>query len=259
MNAMTPEKKGTMQTTLSQLILLILHDAYLFSIRHFKQIVTLCLPFVFASTLFGFVFAKGHQETPMALIGPWMINLLVYPIYTAALIHFMARRARNDMPSNKALLMAAIQQWPQLFLLRILLILIFGLGITLLMVPVMFLGIPLENFLLYLIVILPVFWLAIRLAYAEFYLVLYGDRCLDAIRKSFLATGPHFLLLLVLLSSTYMPILFLGFASDQFIQSLTSNDFFRIMAGTGWSLVLLFVHIVLFRAYMETVKDHGLT
>lgn len=223
-----------MQTSFASKALQILNDAFRFYTAHFQQLATLCLPFLFVTTLLDFVLARSFQESAMALFGPMMVNLLIYPIYTAALIHLMARRARGERPGNGNLLMAAMRQWAPLFLLKTILVAMIGLGISLLIIP----GI----------------WLAVRLAYAEFYLVLFGQRPLDAIRISFIRTRPHFLLILLLLLTTYVPIVLMGIGTDQILQTVLTNDFFRVLASTGWSFIGLLVSIVMFRLFMETME-----
>jgi len=230
-------KINSMQNDLSSKVLKILSDAYLFFRSHFKQVAALCLPFLFAATLVNFLLARNYQDAPMALFGPLMVNLLVYPLYTAALIHLMARRVLQERPKNGDLLIAAIRQWVPLLLLKTMLLLVIGLGFSLL--------------------VLPGIWLAVRLAYAEFHVVLSGRRPMDAVRASFVETRPHFFLILILLFATYVPITLLGMASDQLIQTVTTNDLFRVIGSTGWSFAGLYVTIVLFRAFTETVEVPG--
>lgn len=217
----------------------IINDSFRFFQDHFYQLATLCLPFLFATTLFDFVLARSLRESPMALFAPMMVNLLIYPVYTAALIHLMARRAKGERPTNGALLAAAMQQWAPLFLLKTVLVALIGLGISLLIIP----GI----------------WLGVRLAFAEFYLVLFGQRPVDAMRVSFIRTRPHFFLILTLLATTYVPIVLAGIGSDQLLQGVTNNDFFRVLVSTAWSFVGLLVNIVMFRLFMEVMaSDDGL-
>jgi hypothetical protein len=224
-----------MQTTLSSKIQIILSDAYTFFGQHFFQIAALCLPFIFVTTVFDFILSAMYNSSPMAMIAPLVLNLLVYPIYTAALIQLMARRARLEQPKNGDLIVAAMQQWAPLFVLKAIMVFLVGLGISFLIVP----GI----------------WLGVRLAFAEFYLVLFGMNPRDAIIKSFEGTRNQFGLILILMMVTYVPILLLGLATDQIIQAATNNEFFRIIANAGWSLIGLLVHVVLFRAFMQVVSE----
>ncbi|RJQ67968.1 MAG: hypothetical protein C4519_23690 [Desulfobacteraceae bacterium] len=224
-----------MQTTLSSKIQIILTDAYTFFGQHFFQIAALCLPFIFATTLSDFMLGAIYRSGPMALVAPLALNLLVYPIYTAALIQLMARRARKEHPKNGDLIMAALQQWVPLLMLKAIMVFLVGLGISLLIVP----GI----------------WLGVRLAFAEFYLVLFGMTPKEAIIKSLQSTRNQFLLILILFMATYVPILLLGLTTDQIVRTIAANDFFRIIVNAGWSLIGLLVHVVLFRAFMQVLSE----
>jgi hypothetical protein len=222
-------------TPLSSKIQIILTDAYSFFTQHFIQIAALCLPFLFATTLFDFILGVQFRATPMALLAPLAFNLLIYPVYTAALIQLMARRARQEQPKNGDLIMAAIQQWAPLFALKAIMVFLIGVGISFL--------------------ILPGIWLGVRLAFAEFYLVLFGMKPREALVKSFTDTKNHFVLILILMAATYVPILVLGLTADQLIQLISSNDFFRIIVNAVWSLIGLFVNVVLFRTFMEVLSE----
>jgi hypothetical protein len=224
-----------MQTTLSSKIQIILSDAYTFFVQHFIQIAALCLPFIFATTVFDFILSAVYGSSPMSMIAPLVLNMLVYPIYTAALIQLMARRARQEQPKNGDLIVAAMQQWAPLFILKAIMVFLVGLGISFLVVP----GI----------------WIGVRLAFAEFYLVLFGMNPREAIIKSFEGTKNQFGLILILLIVTYVPILLLGLATDQIVQAVTANEFFRIIVNAGWSLIGLLVHVVIFRAFMQVLSE----
>ena len=224
-----------MQTARAAQIQTILTDAYLFFRSHIKTITAVCLPFLFAASFFDFILAKNFRETPLAIFSPLALNLLIYPIYTAALIQLMAARARKEQPSNSALIAAALQQWFPLLILKTVSVFIIGLGISML--------------------VLPGIWLAVRLAFAEFHLVLFGVTPKVAIQKSFADTRNHIGLVFVLLFVTYVPIFILGLGADSIVQTLTGNEFLRIVVNTVSSLIALFVHVVLFRAFMDVIAE----
>ena len=146
---------------------LIIADAFFFFRSHFVQISTLCLPWLLAVALVDVLITATSD--PSQGIGPlymlaWMFNLLIYPIYTAALILLMAKRAQLEQPENKALVASAIKIWQPFFVVHII-----GAGLT--AVGLMFL-------------VLPGIYVAVRLSFAEFYLVLEDVKPLDAIQKS---------------------------------------------------------------------------
>ena len=220
-----------MQTELTSRIQSILTDSYEFFVRHFTRIVAVCLPFLFAASFFDYILATTYQSTPMAVVAPLLLNLLIYPIYTAALIQLMARRARQEEPTNGQLVVAGLQLWGPLFVLKTAMVIVIGLGFSLLIFP----GI----------------YLAIRMAFAEFHLVLFGANPKEAIRRSFEDTREHLALVLILLLVTYVPIFVLSVTLDQIAQWLTGSEFFRIIVSAGSSLIGLFVPVVLFRAFMD--------
>lgn len=226
-----------MQTSLSPKIQLILNDAYEFFIRHFLQIASLCLPFLFANAVFQLILFKTYPSSPMSILAPMVFSLLVYPMYMAALIQFMGRRARNEQPKNSDLFLASIQQWGPFLILKVIMALLIIFGFSLLIVP----GV----------------WLWVRFSFAEFFLVLFGASPRQALEKSVAATRGHFGPLLLLMLVTYLPILILGLAADQLIQTMTPNAFFRILIITAWSLIELFVTVVLFRAFMEVMSQQN--
>ncbi len=224
-----------MQKPLAKQIQTIITDAYIFFTRHLKQIALVCAPFLFVASLSDFILAEAYKGTHLAIFAPLAVNLLIYPIYTAALIQLMAKRARQEQPTSSELIIGAIQRWVPLLILKTISVFLIGLGISMLIFP----GI----------------WLAIRLAFAEFHLVLFGVNPREAIQKSFEDTKKHLALVFMLLLMTYIPIFVAGLAADQLVQVFTSNDLFRIIVNAIWSLIGLFVHVVLFRAFMDVISE----
>lgn len=222
-----------MQEPLASRLQLIFTDAFAFFMGNFRQIAALCLPFLFAISLFQVVLNKIYPATPMAFFAPLVLSLVVYPIYMAALIQLMARRARQEQPKNGELITASIPRWGALLMLKIVVSFLIVAGFGMMIVP----GV----------------WLWGRLAFAEFYLVLFGLSPREALRKSLLATKGHLGLILALLLLTNMPILMGGLIADQMIQTLMPNLLFQLLFTTVWALLELFVHVALFRAFMDVV------
>lgn len=222
-----------MQETLVSRLQLIFTDAFTFFVGSIRQIAALCLPFLFAISLFQVVLNKTYPSTPMAFFAPLVLSLIVYPIYMAALIQLMARRARQEQPKNSELITASIPQWGALLMLKVVVSFLIVAGFGMMIVP----GI----------------WLWGRLAFAEFYLVLFGMAPRQALRKSLLATKGHLGLILALLFLTNIPILMGGLIADQMIQTLMPNLLFQLLFTTVWALLELFVHVALFRAFMDIV------
>lgn len=213
---------------------LIITDAFFFFRNHLVQISSLCLPWLLAVALVDVLITAASD--PSKGIGPlyllaWMFNLLIYPIYTAALILLMAKRAQLEQPNNKTLVASAIKIWQPFFVVHII-----GAGLT-----------ALGLFLL----VLPGIYVAVRLSFAEFYLVLEDVKPLDAIQKSFQATQPYFFQILLLLVLFLTPLWMINF----FIADLLSNQevgpFVNILVATITAFLMLFIDVVLFRVYMS--------
>jgi hypothetical protein len=239
-----------MQTTLISRIYIIIADAVSFFTQNFNQIAAICLPFIFATSLFSVLFSSLGEENPAAFMAPMVLNLLVYPIYIAALIHLMALRARGERPRSTDLIMAAVQQWAPLLILKVITVFLVAFGFSFALVAEVWIGFRLA-------LALPGVWIAVRLVFAEFYLVLFGMDARGAIVKSFQSTRRHFGLLLLLMLITYVPVLILGLTTDQLVQDLTSQDLFRVLLTSAWSFIGLIVHVVLFRAFMQVISEQS--
>ncbi len=81
-----------------------------------------------------------------------IVGLLVYPLYTAALILFLDARSRGEAPRTRDLLATALTLWPRFALLTALNTLLILVGISL--------------------YILPGLWLMVTLAFSEYLVVL---------------------------------------------------------------------------------------
>ena len=83
---------------------MIVSDAVQFFLNHWVQIAALCLPWLLAAALveYGIISAGQNSEdaAPLFLVA-WTFNLLIYPIYTGALIVLMAKRAQREQPANR--------------------------------------------------------------------------------------------------------------------------------------------------------------
>lgn len=155
--------------------LLPLRDAWFFFTRHLTTLVPLCLPWIFLESLLQQQIdeAVGPQQ-----MGAWSLvaGLLFYPLYTAALILFMDARGRDERPRVGQLWSAALRLWPAFALLAALTSLLIVLGLSLLILPGIF--------------------VMVKLSFAEFCLVLRGRSPLQALRESFEFTRGRFFLIL---------------------------------------------------------------
>ena len=217
---------------------LIISDAFLFFRSHLAQISKLCLPWLLAIAFVDMLITTASD--PSQGIGPlyllaWMFNLLIYPIYTAALILLMAKRAQLEQPENKALVTSAIKIWQPFFVVHII-----GTGLTAL------------GFMFF---VLPGIYVAVRLSFAEFYLVLEDVKPLDAIQKSFQATRPFFFQILLLLVLFLTPLWMLNFFIANILSNQEVGPLVNILVATITAFLMLFVDVVLFRVYMSVKHD----
>ena len=220
---------------------LIITDAVQFFLNHLVQIASLCLPWLLATALveYGIIYTgqDSQGEAPLFLVA-WTFNLLIYPIYTGALIQLMARRARQETPTNKELTSAAIKVWQPLFMVHIM-----GSGLTAL-------G--------FMLLILPGVYLAVRLSFAEFFLVLEGVKPIEAIQKSFQATRPYFGVILILLIIFMTPLVLLTFVLSIVLQQYSLGPIFNVFISTLIAFLTLFVDVVMFRVYMSARQENPL-
>ncbi len=81
----------------------VLRDSLYFFKRNLGQIVQLCLPLVIIEALLQQV--VDHSTEPDSFPGiSVIVGLLMYPLYTAALILFLDARSRGESPRNRDLL-----------------------------------------------------------------------------------------------------------------------------------------------------------
>ena len=218
---------------------IIISDAVHFFMFHWSQIAKLCLPWLLAAALVEFGIASAVQDSENAaplLLVAWTFNLLIYPIYTGALIIFMAKRAQREQPENRELTAAAIKIWQPLFMVHIIGSGMTALGLMLLIVP----GI----------------YVLVRLSFAEFHLVLEGLKPLEAIQKSFQTTRPYFGLILLLLVMFMAPLVLLTFSLGSWLNDLNVSPVLNIFLSTLIAYLTLFVDVVIFRVYMSSRQEN---
>jgi hypothetical protein len=222
-----------MPNNLASRIQMILNDAFTFFMGNFRQIATMCLPFLFGIALFQVILEQAYPANPMAFLASVALGAVIYPVYMGALIRLMAGRARQERPSTSALITAAIPQWSALLTLKIVASFLILVGFGLIIVPGL--------------------WLWGRLAFAEFYLVLFGMGPREALQRSLLATRGQLSLILALLFLTNGPLLMLGVTVERTFVNLMPNPLFQLGFTLGLATLELFVHVVLFRAFMDVM------
>ena len=211
-------------------VLAILRDAWFFYSRHFLTIVRLCLPLILLESLTRV--ALDHwlgNDAPPAL--DLLVGLIFYPLYVGALILFLDARSRGHDPALGAVYARALPLWPALAVLS-------GLGSLLIM-----LGASLF--------VLPGIWVMVKIAFAEYLLVLRGLSPLAALKQSFVMTRGHFLLILGCVMTVLLPVWILEvWIAAQLFADETPPLLPRMLLDGVVGLLQLLPTIMLFRCFM---------
>jgi hypothetical protein len=206
-----------------------LRDALYFFIHNLSAILRLCLPLIVLEALLMMqldTLAAGDTS----LLLKTLAGLLFYPLYSAALILFLAARSNGAQPRSRDLLAMSLTLWPSFALLTALMSIAVLLGAS--------------------IFILPGLWLLLRLAFAENLLVL--ERCspLEALKRSFQLTGGHLAPLLGWMVLVMLPIWLLNFWGQSQLGA-TPNTLYSFALDCTTQVLQLFSSVLLFRLFMQ--------
>ncbi|GLK92236.1 YciC family protein [Pseudomonas turukhanskensis] len=219
----------------------IIRDAFYFFTRNLGAITRICLPLIMleslAQTVLFCVSTSDHSP-----IYSMLITMAMYPLYTGALIIYMAARSSGDTPPLANVLPLTLRIWPRFAVLTALTNLLFLLGAKLMLLP----GI----------------YVLVKLAFAEYLLVVRSASPLAAMRDSFNMTNGHFLRVLLCTMLVVVPLWVLqavsfGVAGEEEVQMSEALVVFLIQTGT--SFVALFSSVVGFRLFMVIADEtaHG--
>ena len=199
-------------------------------------ICLIVLPFALPLNIFSEIYYSHFvTEEPGSFFVnnlPIVVSLLVYPIYTGALIWYFSKVAFEESWewSLRECLSAGIRFWPQMLTVSVFCFLLIMLGFFAFIVP----GII----------------LIARLAFSELLVVIEGDAPGDAIKKSILLTRPFqvqlilcFLVLLVFLEGPEWGAVYLVKAY------LSGNIFMTVGVETVFSIILKLIDVMFFRFY----------
>lgn len=218
---------------------LIVSDAFYFFKSNIVQIGSLCLPWLLVvAVVENLIISTGDPSQglgPLFLLA-WVFKLLIYPIYTAALILLMAKRARRQQPNNKELLSSALKIWQPFFIVHVMGAGLAALGLMLFIIP----GI----------------YVVVRLSFAEFYLTLENIKPVEAIQKSFHATKPYFFQILLLLALFIIPLWMLNLLLADLLSGQKAVLVLNIVVATTITFFMLFLDVVMFRVYMSATREN---
>ncbi len=158
-----------------------------------------------------------------------IIGLLVYPLYTAALILFLDARSRGEAPRTRDLLATALTLWPRFALLTALNTLLILVGLSL--------------------YFLPGLWLMVTLAFSEYLLVLRGLTPLAAMKESLNMSRGNFWRVLLCILCVMGPLWLLKGVSVS-VYPPPQNPVLSLLIDSVHSFLQLFTSVVLFRMFM---------
>ncbi|MBA6118006.1 hypothetical protein JET76_09560 [Pseudomonas putida] len=163
----------------------VLRDSLYFFRRHLANIIPLCLPLVVLESLLTQLLYRQMGEQASPAYG-MLITLLIYPLYSAALILYLDTRSNGQDVPKRDLFARAVQVWPPLALLILISSLLIMAGLALLVFP----GI----------------WIMINLVFAEYLLVLRGLPVVQSMRESARMTTGHFMRIMICVLGVLAPI-----------------------------------------------------
>jgi hypothetical protein len=203
----------------------VLRDAWFFSNHNLAAIARLTLPLLLLEAIAQTMLAAqlGEDANPAYSV---LLGILVYPLYAAPLILFLHARSIGQAPGNAQLFAAGLQLWPTFALLTGLSTLATMLGLSLFIVP----GI----------------WIMMRLAFSELILVLRQETPMRALQTSFALTEGRFWPVFSCLACVLVPLWLL----DWWTQPNHSDTLLWVLHQTGNGFLQLFAVVVLFRLYM---------
>jgi len=209
----------------------ILRDAWYFYSRNLPTIALLCLPLIVLESCAKLAvehwLGKGALPSQELLTG-----LIFYPLYVGALILYLDARSRGYDPSVREVLTRTLPLWPSLALLAALGTLLTILGASLF--------------------VLPGLWVMVKIAFAEYLLVLRGLTPLQALKESFLLTRGHFLLILGCILAVLLPLWLIEvwIATQLTSPEQTPGSLPMVILDSMLALLQLLATVVLFRCFM---------
>jgi hypothetical protein len=215
----------------------ILADAWYFYTLNFRYLFYLCIPFVFAEALLaeGFITLSDQGQGEQTIsIGYYVAQLGIHPLYTAILIQFLQARTKG-LPVDRARVVSeAFALWPMMVLLVVMKFVLFMIGL--------------------LLFILPGIWIAVRMAFAEFYLVEKREQPVESMRSSFTATEKPFWTIVVVFLVPQVLLILLQLLLKSLVVSLGNLFILNVLLHMALVMLSLYITIAFYRIYMQ---PHG--
>jgi hypothetical protein len=209
-------------------VLTALRDSWYFFSHNLAAIARLCLPLI---ALEGLLLQQVDSLVTSESATAWRLlaGLLFYPLYSAALILFLDARSHGVTPRARDLLAASLRLWPSFALLAGLTTVAILLGASLL--------------------VLPGLWLMVKLAFAEYLLVLRGMQPLQALQASFRLSNGYFWPMLACILGIMLPLWLLD-GWSQNTPSIADEPLASLLLDCTSRFLQLFSTVVLFRLFM---------
>ena len=205
-----------------------LRDSWYFFSHNLVAIARLCLPLI---VLEGLLLQQVTSLVAAESATLWRLlaGLLFYPLYSAALILFLDARSQGLQPRARDLLAASLRLWPSFALLASLNTLAILLGASLF--------------------VLPGLWLMVKLAFAEYLLVLRGLSPLKALHESFEISSGYFWPMLGCILIVMLPLWLLD-GWSQSSAAFADNPLASLLLDCASRFLQLFSSVVLFRLFI---------
>jgi len=205
-----------------------LRDSWYFFSHNLVAIARLCLPLI---VLEGLLLQQVTSLVAAESATLWRLlaGLLFYPLYSAALILFLDARSQGLQPRARDLLAVSLRLWPSFALLAGLNTLAILLGASLF--------------------VLPGIWLMVKLAFAEYLLVLRGLSPMKALHESFQLSSGYFWPMLGCILIVMLPLWLLdGWSHSS--ETFADNALASLLLDCACRFLQLFSSVVLFRLFM---------
>ena len=210
-----------------------LSDSWSFFKTHLVALSLIILPIVIPLEIVTSVYHSmytGNEFVMADELFPMGLYFTVYPIYTIAVVFYLAGAINSEFQSTKALWKLGLQYWLPFNILN------FLIGVMIV-----------SGFIVF---IIPGVILAIRYLFAQFELLLNNARPLAAMKTSWENTGQYFWVLLngyaIITVALYLPLYSLLSALDQ---TSTLYMIINAIANIVYSVLSVFYTIFSFRIY----------
>lgn len=210
-----------------------LSDSWSFFRIHGVALAMIVLPIVapieiLVSLYQAFVVSEEFVLAEQAI--PMIVSFLAYPVYSVAVVYYIASIISGQPRSNSELWTLGLRYWQPFIILSLLVTVAVMFGLFLL--------------------ILPGVIIAVRVAFAEFELLLNDRKPMDAIKIGWKGTQEYMWVILggyvVITAGIYIPLYFLGAAFDE-----TSNvhGIMTTFINIAYQFLAVFYTIFAFRVY----------